>query len=766
MGVIFTRSKGLRQAAERLTTVKKNLLELAGGIRAWGWTILYGARHWTGHLAARSLKWLPTAIIAAAVVGSALVTSQFSPQVEFLGKSDHLPELQQVFVALGGALVGATAIAFSLIMFAMQINVDRMPYGLFRRFSFDGRLLLSFVGTFLLGIFIAALSLNSNVKFIGTSLLLAAWSMVVVLILFVSAYRRALSLISPYEQLRIIEESARASLDSWGKRIRRIAPSHTGLSPFDEAGRSLWRLDTLFDNHPEWTDKAVQAIEYVFAYAKRFAERGDHEVASSSLAALIRINGHYIENRGATFTYSNTNHDILKTDDRVFNLTLEQLSQAANSGFARGDARQVEDVFRTFEELTCCQLRIQYLSSGAMYSYAQITAGYLANSVAKAATFDMPDALIVGLRCLSTVAQLLAQGGQAHSMLPLLDKFFAAVVLNIGDMNRVTVALAGVDELSTLTLFLICTGSHAGRRPAIEDVRSKLFEIAHLAVECLPDTAERVNHKTVLDPYFSSFGPLIRNLRQVAWNLSAGHVDDATAAPIVAEMKTWARGLGEAAKTLMEVAVRKKSSLISPLLRWVESIFEILLEVSKCRACERYQRVELLEAASSLIATITIVLPDRDTFVQVQTQPVDGLFRICALSGTMGCAEVSAPAYAGILEWLVTVGSIDTFWNPLEYCAVVLAAVCSIDIVPLSRLTADLRNQLARNDAPSATLRSKAAAALRRRINETDSLFKNVYVVEHELRKDHAVTLKIAIGEIADMLSPLPPRPVKEFPFF
>ncbi|MCF6216197.1 MAG: hypothetical protein L3J58_08480 [Emcibacter sp.] len=46
----------------------------------------------------------------------------------------RLSSFQTLLMTLGGSLIGATAIAFSLIMFAMQVNVERMPHGLFRKF--------------------------------------------------------------------------------------------------------------------------------------------------------------------------------------------------------------------------------------------------------------------------------------------------------------------------------------------------------------------------------------------------------------------------------------------------------------------------------------------------------------------------------------------------------------------------------------------------------------------------------------------------------
>src|SRR5262245_58061172 len=53
----------------------------------------------------------------------------------------RLESLRALLLALGAALIGAAAIVSSLVLFAMQVNVERMPHALFRRLSPDVRLL-------------------------------------------------------------------------------------------------------------------------------------------------------------------------------------------------------------------------------------------------------------------------------------------------------------------------------------------------------------------------------------------------------------------------------------------------------------------------------------------------------------------------------------------------------------------------------------------------------------------------------------------------
>lgn len=93
--------------------------------------------------------------------------------------------------ALGAVLVGAAAIVSSLVLFAMQINVERMPHGLFRRLSSDVRLLAAFAATFLIALLVTASSLTLDRARIATTIFGAACGTILILALFLYSYRRA-----------------------------------------------------------------------------------------------------------------------------------------------------------------------------------------------------------------------------------------------------------------------------------------------------------------------------------------------------------------------------------------------------------------------------------------------------------------------------------------------------------------------------------------------------------------------------------------------
>ncbi|KTD48147.1 hypothetical protein Lrub_1476 [Legionella rubrilucens] len=193
--------------------------------RAFYWQYFYIIKNWLISSVIRYKKIGITLVLVSLFILNILVYPKINKIVEpYYQIGDRINGLQTLFIALGGAMIGATAIAFSLIMFAMQVNVERMPYGLFRKFSADLRLLGLFVIVFFLAITIACLSLISNVTWVTTTVLIAIWSTVFIIIFFLVAYRRALILISPIEQLTILVTDTKNNLNIWSRAAQRASP--------------------------------------------------------------------------------------------------------------------------------------------------------------------------------------------------------------------------------------------------------------------------------------------------------------------------------------------------------------------------------------------------------------------------------------------------------------------------------------------------------------------------------------------------------------
>src|SRR6185312_6562812 len=129
------------RARKSATILRSRLLLGASGrfVRALYWLSQHARR-------AEGLTWL-------IVIGvGAKILSEYRLEIAAWFAPPRLGSLQTLFVGTGTALIGGTAIAASLVLFAMQVNVERLPFGLFRRLSSDLKLLLAFAGSFVLAI--------------------------------------------------------------------------------------------------------------------------------------------------------------------------------------------------------------------------------------------------------------------------------------------------------------------------------------------------------------------------------------------------------------------------------------------------------------------------------------------------------------------------------------------------------------------------------------------------------------------------------------
>ena len=124
-------------------------------------------------------------VVIGAVAGSWILMMPHQRGLEkYFAEAQRLSNLRAVLYTLGGALLGAAAIVSSLVLFSMQVNVERMPHGLFRRLSADGQLLGAFAGSFLLAIGVIASAIAADKAHVTVVLFGAGWSTLLILTSF------------------------------------------------------------------------------------------------------------------------------------------------------------------------------------------------------------------------------------------------------------------------------------------------------------------------------------------------------------------------------------------------------------------------------------------------------------------------------------------------------------------------------------------------------------------------------------------------------
>lgn len=715
--------------------------------------LLWKARY--GFLATTTLLLLfiiVSGILAPTLQGA--LEPYFSTDERFVG-------LRTLLVTLGGSLVGAAAIAFSLVMFAMQVNVERMPHGLFRKFSSDPKLLGAFAGTFLLAIVVASLSLTQDRSMIALAILIASWGTVLILILFLYAYRRALSLISPTQQLAIVVTDARRDLLIWVRRSQRAMPLLEGsdqqAAERRAPNRSTHDLPRLayFRLTPQWTTVAQKAIFYSISFARRYAEHGDLEVSNAALSAIVAINAAYVEAKGKTFFTTHLMLDNPLETDGFITDTLEHLRQNVQIGISRGDEQQIEHTFRAMAGLCRIYLNIDYATEHAAKTHAHLAAGYLSSAVQSAAPHNMPDVLMEGVRLMGEIAHLMLSHSEPNYIPTITEKIALISCAGIAKEDFLPVTLVGMEQLAKLTFALIRSSS-TDIQFAVREIRDDVSLIVKLFLN-LPDTPLSSIHSGYLAPYYSATrSDALRGwLTELTNVVVVAKEDDEAAQRVIWHIEEWADKLYQTEKEILLVAIQKRSHFTFDIVHWIAHVTKLLLAVSNAPACKDYTRDELRKSALWLISVLSWVPDEKESTAFLENfQMTELLFEVAIDAHSRGCVEVSAHVCTLFLSWTFKAGRHETGWAILERGCYGLATLELIQGNDGSTLLGAISDCLAKTNAPGQTIRDRAARDIRER---AETLYREGHWssrIERSMNQVDPANLRPLLNEIANRLSP------------
>ena len=701
-------------------------------------------------------------LIGATVYSTPTIQNTLEP---YFATDQRLEGLRSLLLTLGGALTGAAAIAFSLVMFAMQVNVERMPYGLFRRFCSDPKLLGSFMCTFLLAIAVAALSLipGKSWPWLAIGIVGAGWGTVLILVLFLYAYRRALFLINPLSQLTVLLNDARRQMRRWDRRARRAAPL---LDPPEESTpKHASLLDTSYDLprvaffwlNPHWTNAARQAILHAVSFARRFAEQGDHEAPAAALDVVVRINAAYVEAKGRTF-FSNPPlfADPLATDGFI-NETLEHLRQNVRIGVSRGDECQIEQTFKAMADLVRVYLCIDYSNEYVSKTHAYLAAGYLSQAVQSVVPHNMADVIMEGIRIMGESAQLLLIRARPDDIATLAEKISLIACAGIAKEEYRPVTQTGVEQLARLTINLIQTKEY-DIRYAASVLKKHMSAVAKIFLN-LPDTPLLNIHSTYLAPYYSSTNTqtLLAWLTNLVNACVQAKEDDEDARAIVGNIEHWADQLYQTEKDLLLLAIEKKSFFTFDLIYWIAHITKLLLAASNAPACGKGTRDPLRRHAIWLISVLSWVPCDQETVEFIENcQMTETLFESAMDAHDRNCVEVSNRIRDLLLSWAFKAGKYQTGWAILERCMYGLATLALVanEATECDRLKAAISERLGKEGVPDQEIRVRTARNIRRRAATLYQEGHSFSRIENAMSQVNQDQLRCVLNDIANVLSP------------
>ncbi|WP_145927619.1 DUF2254 domain-containing protein [Bradyrhizobium neotropicale] len=719
--------------------------------------IHYGVRY-------RLARWGSAAIVAAliaSILASFFFSQALQPALESYFNSERFPLLRNLLATTGGALIGATAIGFSVVMIAVQLNFARMPHGFFRKLSADFRLLGAFAATFVLAIGVSGLSLIPDASWSAIAVAGAIWSTLLILVLFLYGYRRALDLINPIVQLRFIAIGAQNDLRSWARRSERLAPLLNLRARGDEPGEDRPKYDlsrvAFFKANPLWTSEARRAVAHATSFARRYAEQGDYEVSSRALEVVVLINACYVDAKGRTFLASNPIFDASYASDGFINETLEHLRRLAHVSTTRGDEDAIRQVFTTIATLVQTYMTIDYSERfTTTKEHSLLAAGYLTGAVEGALPRNLPDVVMEGIRLTGASARRFLAVGRPNDITSLVDKISAFSIAGVVESDYRPLTLTGMEQLAQLTFDLVRTQAH-DIRFAAKHLRESVEFVAQTFLS-IPDTPLTSVHSTFLAPYYSltKTQTLADRLTGLSNAVITAKKDDEIAKDVIRNIQLWSAELYRTEKTLLLLSIEKKSHFTFDVLHWIAHITKLLIAIARTPACNDNTRADLDKNASWLISVVSWIPEEIEATRFVENFSITELLFEVALDAAERESGVVLKSTRDLLmQWAFKAGRHETGWGTLgkAMLALVTLVLCKEDLQLVTWLKVEVASKL-NQAAVKAEIRDTAArelrgeaASLRPREFEMDS----VRIALNKIDRSKARNL---LTEIADILSP------------
>lgn len=726
------------------------------------WQYTYRAQYQLGVWKLRYGNIAFYAVLFLLVSASAYLSPALQNVLASYYSTEHTIEgLRGLILNAGTALIGAAAIVTSLVLFAMQVNIERMPHGLFRRLSADRKLLGAFASAFLLAIGVATLSTFVDKARLALVVLAASWAVVFILISFMYAYRRALVLINPLQQLGILIQDTRKELRTWAKRAQRAMPllereeSASATSSPSDSTHDMART-AFFQINNRWADGTKRAIRHAMSFARRYAEQGDYEVSGAALNSVVGINAAYIDSKGKTFYANSPFVENPFSSDGFINDTLEHLRQNVQSGIARRDEQQIEQTLQAMAALVRVYLGIDYSSPYASKSHAQLAAGYLASAVQAVVPHGMADVLLEGQRLMGQSAQYLLVHGDPNDIATLSEKIALIACTGCAKEDYRPVTMEGMTQLANLTFDLLRSGSR-DIHSAVGEIRRDVALVVNLFLN-VPDTPLSSSHSTFLGPYYSSTSmqSLRSRLTALANAISEAQPDNTGAQSVIRNIERWADGLYQTEKELLLEAVKAKSRFAFDMIHWITGVTEILLAISNAPACDHHSQEELRKHARWLIATLTWIPDDKDTVTFVENfQMTETLFEAAVNARNRGCDEIAREIGESLLSWTFKGGRYQTGWGVLErgLCGLAAFAVYGGD-EDISLLRTAVVSRLTGKSALEQEIRDRTAREI---LERAANLYRQGHWssrIEMAIAQSDHAKLRPLLEEIAFALSP------------
>lgn len=672
----------------------------------------------------------------------------------FFSDNKRLDALGTVVVTIGGALIGGAAIAASFILFAMQVNVERLPYGLFKKLSSDSLLLTAVGATFSAAIIISFLSVAITSRNAAAITLATILGTAVVLRLFFYSYARSLDLINPGKQISIVVGDVRRSLRMWERHLRWAVTAIDEKVLPNQARYDARRL-AFQQMNPAWTGELIRGIRHVIALTRRAADQADINSSGLAFSALIRMNELYVTAKGKTFFSNSPMIENPLVTDAVITETLDQLRLIFRGALARQDEEQMGQILQTYRSLSLVYLTIDYPDNHALKTHAHLAAAYLEGELDAIAPHNMVDAMMNGVRELGKVALAFVQYARPEEAVSMAQKIGLIGTSGTVREDHRPITLVSMQQLALLTYELIRTQEH-DIGYASKSISGAANFTAKLFLE-VPDSPLRSIHSSFLGPYFSYMdsSALCSRLGGLADDVAAAPVDSENAKRVSRNFAVWADGLNISLKDLLLLAVEKRSSFLINILHWITDVTEILLSLASAKASSSYSS-SLREHARRIAMVLSWLPRDRDNVAFLETYDVtETYFMIAADAEQQGADALAGDMRRLLLRWGLEAGAEQTGWPILERSIYGLA-VLGLSADTPDEVKKELSEALKNEVVPPPEICERVAHEIRMKAETLRQYTPKSRMIEQAMGAMNHEHLSIFLNDLADILSPDP----------
>lgn len=710
-------------------------------------------------------KWKVLSICILILIG---LNIGFLPKIDpllvayFPGESS-INNLKSALISLGGALIGAAFIAFSLIMFSTQVNIERMPHGLFFRFGKDVFILLLFVATLLSGIAICFSStLLFDVKNLSIAVSIAFWGVITIISFVIRAYERTLFLINPVNQLNMLIELVEKDLKSWERRAEKAKPLlGDGGCDHQKEGSSLKSTHdikrTVYQQrNPHGKHLAQNAIDHAFSFFQRYAERGDYVVSAHALQTVSQINHIYVLSKGKTFFSSNLWIENPYSSDELITHSLESLRRSLTVAIGRMDEQQATQILQTISQLANIYLNIDYSDQYASKSHANLAAYHLGEAVTSILAHEMTDVVMEGVRLMGGCVSLISQHGKVNDTVALIDKIGMIALVGIGNKKNYPITVTAIQQLSNSTMVLLRSKPQE-LSFVFKTIKRNVSFVSEMVLK-LPSIPIENSHSIYLAPYYScqpsNLSSMMANLANAVLDADADNED---AKRVIGNFTTWSDQIFEPERKLFKQAIEAESDLLFHHIEWTITISEILVMLSNTPACEDYIKEKLQKNALRLISNLSWV-PDDEKSVSIVSnyQFHETLFDAALTGYHRDCKQYLEAACECLLDWAFKGGRLRLGRGTLELSLnglAVLALLPERDDAEVA-LIEDIKKKISsvaifQEDLDNSARELRERAATLYRIGEYTTS-----KIEVVMKQIDAEKMQNLLTEIANVLSP------------